>query len=187
MFQGKYVPIIRRKQLYQYDIWYLSLHLAYQTVTHSEWQTRGVDLVQLFSPDDGHIFARNMLRIEINIQRKKFCTKLVLFARWFRINCAQLDIQSINYKIFYMYREIHKSLRDFRPLRYSSRDGHAEGEHVNRGRHTPIFCPKLQVLDMSTLGDAADVKPVITFLPYALQNLAVNSSDRLHDPSSQPR
>ena len=32
------------------------------------------------------------------------------------------------------YRVIHKSLRDFRPLRYNSRDGHAEGEHVNRGR-----------------------------------------------------
>jgi hypothetical protein len=37
------------------------------------------------------------------------------------------------------YRVIHKSLRDFRPLRYSSRDDHAEGEHVNRGRDTPIF------------------------------------------------
>jgi hypothetical protein len=35
------------------------------------------------------------------------------------------------------YRVIHKSLRDFRPLRYSSRDGHAEGEHVNRGRDNP--------------------------------------------------
>ena len=32
---------------------------------------------------------------------------------------------------------IQKSFRDFRPLRYSSRDGHAEGEHVNRGRDTP--------------------------------------------------
>jgi len=32
-----------------------------------------------------------------------------------------------------IYRIIHKCLRDFRPLRYSSRDGHAEGEHVNRG------------------------------------------------------
>jgi len=30
-----------------------------------------------------------------------------------------------------IYRAIHKSLRDFRPLRYSSRDGHAEGEHAN--------------------------------------------------------
>ena len=40
-----------------------------------------------------------------------------------------------------MYRVIHKSLRDFRPLRYSSRDGRAEGEHVNRGRDTAGFCP----------------------------------------------
>jgi hypothetical protein len=60
-----------------------------------------------------------------------------------------------------IYRVIHKSLRDIRPLRYSSRDGHAEGEHVNRGRDSPSFCPTLQVLDMCTLGDAADVNPVI--------------------------
>jgi hypothetical protein len=66
------------------------------------------------------------------------------------------------------YRVIHKSLRDFRPLRYSSRDGHAEGEHVNRGRDTPSFCPTLQVLDMCTFGDAADVNPVIKFLRHGL-------------------
>jgi hypothetical protein len=57
-----------------------------------------------------------------------------------------------------IYRVIHKSFQDFRPLRYSNRDGDAEGEHVNRGRDTPIFCVALQVLDMSKLGDAADVK-----------------------------
>jgi hypothetical protein len=62
-----------------------------------------------------------------------------------------------------MYTYLHiqgyyKSLRDFRPLRYSNRDGDAEGEHVNRGRESPIFCATLQVLDMSTLDDAADVK-----------------------------
>jgi len=56
-----------------------------------------------------------------------------------------------------LYRVIRKSLRDIRPLRYSSRDGHAEGE-----QHTPSFCPTSQVLDMSTLGDAADVNPVIS-------------------------
>ena len=61
------------------------------------------------------------------------------------------------------YRVIHKSLREFRPLRNSSQDGHTEREHVNRGRDTPSFCPTLQVLDMSTLGDAADVNPVIKF------------------------
>jgi len=68
--------------------------------------------------------------------------------------------------LYYKYRVIQKSLRDFRPLRYSSRDGHAEGEHVNRGRDTPNFCPTLQVLDMFTLGDAADVNPIIKFLPH---------------------
>ena len=58
--------------------------------------------------------------------------------------------------MYRIYRVIHKSLRDFRPLRYSNRNGHAEGEHVNRGRGIPSFCPTLQVLGMSTLGDAAD-------------------------------
>jgi hypothetical protein len=60
----------------------------------------------------------------------------------------------------YIYIVINKSLRDFRPLRYSSRDGYAEGEQVNRGRDTPSFCSTLQVLDICTLGDAADVNPV---------------------------
>jgi hypothetical protein len=67
------------------------------------------------------------------------------------------------YMYIYIYRVIHKSLRDFRPLRYSSRNGHAEGVHVNRGRDTPSFCPTLQVLDMCTLGDAADVNPATRF------------------------
>jgi len=84
-----------------------------------------------------------------------------------------------------IYRVIQKSLRDFQPLRYSSRDGHAEGEHVNRGKDTPSFCPTLQVLDMSTLGDVADVNPVIKFLPHTLQHLPVDSSDCLHDPLSR--
>jgi hypothetical protein len=51
-------------------------------------------------------------------------------------------------RCLHIYKVIHKSLQDVRPLRYSSRDGHAEGEHVNRGRDTPISCPNLQVLDM---------------------------------------
>ena len=59
-----------------------------------------------------------------------------------------------------MYRVIQKSLRECRPLRYSSRDSHAVGEHVNIGRDTPSFCPTLQVLHMFTLGGAADVNPV---------------------------
>jgi hypothetical protein len=38
---------------------------------------------------------------------------------------------------------------------------------------------------MSILGDAADVNPLIEFLPHMLQHLAVDSSDCLYDPSSQ--
>jgi len=63
-----------------------------------------------------------------------------------------------------LHRVIRKSLWDFRPLWYSSLDGHAEG-HVNRGRDTPTFCPTLQVLDMSNLRDAADVNTAIKFMP----------------------
>ena len=37
----------------------------------------------------------------------------------------------------HIYRIIHKPLRDFRPLQYSSRDSHVAGEHVNRLRDTP--------------------------------------------------
>jgi hypothetical protein len=39
--------------------------------------------------------------------------------------------------------------------------------------------------DMFTLGDAADVNPVIKFLPHTLQHLAADSSDCLQDPLSQ--
>jgi hypothetical protein len=52
------------------------------------------------------------------------------------------EIRILNVYI-YIYRVICKSLRDFRPLRCSSRDGHAEGKHVNRGRDTPKFPPYL--------------------------------------------
>jgi hypothetical protein len=83
------------------------------------------------------------------------------------------------------YMVIHKSLQDSRPLQYSRQYGHAEGEHVNRGRDTPSFCPTLQLLDMSTPGDEADVNPVIKFLLHTLQHLVVDSSDCLHDPLLQ--
>ena len=78
----------------------------------------------------------------------------------------------------FIYRIIHKFLQDFRPLQYSSRDGHAEREHFNRGIDTPSFCPTLQVLDMSTLGDAADVNPVIKFLPHTCNVWAPVRQDR---------
>ena len=72
---------------------------------------------------------------------------------------ACLGFYMKKFESWIIYRVIHKSLRDFLPLRYSSRDGHAEGEHVNRGRDTPGFCPTLQGLDISNRGDATDVNP----------------------------
>jgi hypothetical protein len=68
-----------------------------------------------------------------------------------------------------VYRVIHKSLQDFRPLQFSSRDGHVDRGHVNRGRDTPSFCPTLQVLDMSTLGDKLCTWQM--FLAHARQSL----------------
>ena len=97
--------------------------------------------------------------------------KIVLWKVAKRLSYIQdarcLKVNNINrWAKFAEYRVINKSLWDFRPLRYSSWDGYAEGKHVNRGRDTPSFCPTLQVLDMSTLENAADVNPVIKFLPH---------------------
>jgi hypothetical protein len=57
-----------------------------------------------------------------------------------------------------------------------------KGSMSTEGETLPSFCPTLQILDMSTVGDAADVNPVIKFLPHTLQHLAVDSSDCLRDP-----
>jgi hypothetical protein len=91
-----------------------------------------------------------------------------------------------------MYRAIHKFLRDFWPLWYSSRDGHAEGKHVNRGRDTASFCPTLQVLDMCTLGGATDVKfrqiPRHRPLTYSLSTPCfVTTAPLAVKPASTPR
>ena len=42
-------------------------------VTH----TRCIDTIN--SPDDGHVAARNMYRIEINIHEKELCVRLVIY------------------------------------------------------------------------------------------------------------
>jgi len=39
--------------------------------------TRCIDTIN--SPDDGHMAARNMLRIEIKIHEKELCFKLVIY------------------------------------------------------------------------------------------------------------
>jgi hypothetical protein len=59
----------------------------------------------------------------------------------------------------FIYRVIHKSLRDFRHLRYSSRDGHAEGGmsteeetlQVSALSYRPSIYPPLVTRQMSIL------------------------------------
>jgi hypothetical protein len=80
-----------------------------------------------------------------------------------------------------MYRVIHKAVWDFRPLRYSSRDGHAIGEHVKRGRDTRSLCPILQVLDM--LLSAVSVLDVVqpsSEVPEGLMNYPVYTNTHTH-------
>ena len=55
--------IIRRIELYQYVIWYISLSV--------EWYVSDDALIQLDSADDEHWIARNMYRSEINKLLKK--------------------------------------------------------------------------------------------------------------------
>jgi hypothetical protein len=66
-------------------------------------------------------------------------------------------------------RVIYKFFRDFRLLRYSSRDVHAEGENVNRGRDTPSFCTTLELLDISTFCGSMSTEGEtlqVSVLPY---------------------
>jgi hypothetical protein len=75
--------------------------------------------------------------------------------------------------LLFLYRVIHKSFRDFRPLRYSSRDRHAKGKHVNRGRDDPSFCSTLQVLGSSFLLCVLVVEQQSSEVPEVLMNYPV--------------
>jgi hypothetical protein len=98
------------------------------------------------------IYVRN----KINLSRTKILFPSVIthleqvVTQWNAIS-LQLFYGSTIYTPVCLFRKriIHKSLRYVRPLHYSSRDCHAEGEHVNRGRDTVSFCPTLQLLHMS--------------------------------------
>jgi len=58
------------------------------------------------------------------------------------LTCIECHSVKCVYTYMYIYIYIYtqgKSLWDFLPLQYSSRDGHTEGEHVNRGRHSKFL------------------------------------------------
>jgi hypothetical protein len=72
--------------LYQYDILYMSLciddRLEYRCTPNGHlyrvtYTRCRIDTIN--SPDDGHMAAQNMYRIEINIHEKELCIKLVVY------------------------------------------------------------------------------------------------------------
>jgi hypothetical protein len=79
-------------------------------------------------------------------------------------------------KMISKYRVIHKCFRDFRPLRYSSRDGHVEGEHVNRGRDAPKLGRDSLPIDMllSAVSVLVVAQPSLE-VPEGLTNYPVHS------------
>jgi hypothetical protein len=89
------------------------------------------------------VVSCTLVKMLITLNTQGFTLLIILH------NC--INIWHRHYRGMLLYRVIHNSLRDVRPLRYSSRDGHAEGEHINRGRDTPRFCSTLQVLICSFL------------------------------------
>ena len=93
---------------------------------------------------------------------------VILYIHRYMFRCRYIfitvyyDYMFVYYIYTYIYRVIHKSLRDFRTRLRNNQDRHG------RERGTPSFFPTLQVLDMCSLGNAADVNPVIKFLRHAL-------------------
>ena len=59
-------------------------------VTHTRCRTDTIN-----SPDDGHVAARNMYRIEIKIHEKELCVKLVIYK-----DCTEMHSQQ-NIKFHY--------------------------------------------------------------------------------------
>ena len=47
------------------------------------------------SPDDGHMAARNMYRIEINIHKKELCVKLVIYKDYTEMQHGQQNIKKV--------------------------------------------------------------------------------------------
>jgi hypothetical protein len=118
--------------------------LLSQTLSHNQFGDRNPALLRT-------LIADCLLRNDYSVQF--IITQLEQVVMQCSVISIQLFYGSTIYRpvCLFLYRVIRKSLRDVRPLRYSSRDGHAAGEHVNRGRDTPSFCPTLQVLDSSFL------------------------------------
>ena len=73
-------------------------------VTCTRYRTDTID-----SPDDGHMTARNMQRIDINIHEKELCVKLVICKDLFLIKYEQKFWKE---QIYYMIEGASHFLKD---------------------------------------------------------------------------
>ena len=64
----------QESQLYQYDLWYMSLYVGDRVVCRFRWSTTDY-------PDDEHLVDRNMYRTAINKYKKKNCASSWLFTK----------------------------------------------------------------------------------------------------------
>ena len=117
---GSHVPIIRRISCInttsgichsvQMTVWCAGLcesHPNLQINSHLQRVTyTGCHIDTINSPDDRHMAARNMQRIEINIHKKELCVKLVIYKNYTEIhgqqNIKRLDVTHIFTNIYGM-------------------------------------------------------------------------------------
>jgi hypothetical protein len=84
-------------------VWWMSLMRLIQTCTPNGHLYRvtytrcRIDTIN--SPYDGHMAARNMYRIEINIHKKELCVKLVTYKDYTEMHGQQTIKFTVNYVV----------------------------------------------------------------------------------------
>jgi hypothetical protein len=107
------------------------------------------------------ITISDCLRTDCNVQelKNKINCVIVLYNTASDVKVNFIFNLNFPHCVTVKYRVIHKSRLDFRPLRYRSWVGHAEGEHVNRREKFQVsvllyrcsICPPLVTRQMSIM------------------------------------
>ena len=73
-------------------------------------------------------------------------------------------------------------LRGFEGLLCHNYNRYSKTKHISGLINLPSFVRTLQVLDVCSLGDAANINSKIKFLPHSLQHIRIDSGDCMFDP-----
>ena len=73
-------------------------------------------------------------------------------------------------------------LRGFQDLLFHDYKKYSKTKPISGLINSTSFAHILQVLDMCTFGDAADINSEIKYLPDSLLNMSINSSDCMCNP-----